>query len=58
MYYVEFIHPKFGEQNTDRKTKKDILKYLSYMLFAYEITDIKLFENGIEIKDFIIPKWN
>ena len=56
-YYVEFVHPKYGEQNTDRKTKKDILQYLSYMVFAHEITSIKLYENGKLLNNYKIPKW-
>lgn len=65
IWKVLFNHPKNGEQYTSRRTKEDILKWLSYMVYAHDITDIRLFENseddefvnGDEVKDFKIPKY-
>lgn len=56
-YLAKFIHPKYGEQENEKNTKNDILKWLSYMVYAHSITNIKLFEDGKEIKNFKIPKW-
>jgi hypothetical protein len=58
MDYIEFMHPKLGGQHTDRKYREDILQWLSYMIFTHSITDIRLFENDIEIKNLEIPEWN
>lgn len=58
MYYTTFTHPRHGEQETDRTTLKEILQFLSYMIFAHEIDNIKLFdENRNEVTDYSIPKW-
>jgi hypothetical protein len=58
MYYTTYIHPRFGEQETDRPTLQSILQFLSYMVFAYDIKEVKLFdENRKEITKFTIPKW-
>ena len=61
IYKTTFVHPKLGEQHTDRKTKNEILQWLSYMIAYHNIVCIKLFEiDGDiekEIKDFKIPKW-
>ena len=57
MFETTFRHPKFGKQYTSRKTKKEIIDWLSYMVKFHEISDIKLFENSIEIKEFKIPTW-
>lgn len=60
MYSVTFTHPKYGEQQTDRNTLKDIMDWLSYMVYMHEISNIKLFHGVIgenEIFDFKIPKW-
>jgi hypothetical protein len=51
MYYVTFIHPKYGEQHTDRPTKKEIVKWLSYMIFAHEIYGYRIYEGGKELAE-------
>jgi hypothetical protein len=56
MYYTTFTHPKYGEQHTDRKNKKAIMQWLSYMIFAHSITNVRIFKNGKEIFAKI-PKW-
>lgn len=62
IYKTTFVHPKYGEQHTDRKTKEEILQWLSYMIEFHEIRNNQLFEVEVEgeiekeIKDFNIDK--
>ncbi len=60
VYLCEFVHPKYGEQHTDRKTVEDITKWASYMVAYHDIQDIRFFRCERTKKEQIfpkIPKW-
>lgn len=68
MFYVTFRHPKNGLQHTDRPSKEEMAKLLSYMIEFHSITDINVYEGGRynnenleyeggKLINLEIPKW-
>ena len=56
-FTANIIHPRFGEQFSQRDTLTEILQWLSYMIAFHEVEVVSIYEGDKEVKVYTIPQW-